>query len=185
MYFILTFFVTLKLYPELNNLLGTSFLTMASSMVYHSNNILKSKAIIPSLYNKIKFVRDYGGNIISWKTMCDYIIYQTRLWTTKKFENGLITINKNYYTVTYYDGDNKYNIRFPKNRGIRQIIKVTSSGKDITKEILQFMGPSHNFHGINTSPQLLGYEDLIITYRNGTQFKYNNDDTIYLKPGNY
>jgi hypothetical protein len=65
------------------------------------------------------------------------------------------------YDITYYDGVKKYIVHFPKKRGACKISKIyDQDGNDVTPIVLTYMGPSHNFHGIPTSPEMLGYESL-------------------------
>ena len=73
---------------------------------------------------------------INTKTLTDFIMFELRLKVSQKLGTGLLKSVGKTYELTYYDGDRMYKIRFPKNRGVRQISQVeTPSGKDITKEI--------------------------------------------------
>lgn len=47
-------------------------------------------------------------------------------------------------------------------------------GDDISKDILSYMGPCHNFYGISTTPIDLGYTKLIFV-------DYFGEETIFEK----
>ncbi len=120
---------------------------------------------------------------ISTQMIFDFVVLKIRILTMQKLGYGLLSLQDNSYNLTYYDGDCKYRIRFNKIRGVRQIVYVESikDNKNITKDILELLGPSHNFHGIPTTSKLLGYPDgLKIQYRNGTSLSYNSDNIIQL-----
>jgi len=74
------------------------------------------------------------------------------------------------YNVKYFEGGSEYIIVFPKNRKVRQIVKVEDIYlEDVTDLFLKMMGPCHNFHGIVTTPKMLGWKDgLRVHYRNKT-----------------
>jgi len=39
------------------------------------------------------------------------------------------------------------------------------NGKDVTENIIEFMGVNHDFHGIKTTPKLLGYKKLSFLFK--------------------
>ena len=129
-----------------------------------------------------EIIHNYKNGTISTKLLTDFGLFKLRLFVSKYFELGLLTSSKGKYTLIYYDGDTKYKIVFPKNRGVRQINYVeTSDGEEITEQIIETMGPGHNFHGIPTSPQLLGLESGIrVYYRNGDPVFYEPSEIISL-----
>lgn len=128
----------------------------------------------------------YQAGIITRQSLTEFILFHIRIRTAQYLENGHVTYlqDKRTFDIVYYEGDRKCRIRFPKNRGVRQIVYAENSlGKDVTSIVLEFLGPGHNFHGIPTSPKLLGWEDgLVIQYRNGTKIKYEPNDEIRLTP---
>lgn len=82
------------------------------------------------------------------------------------------------YTLTYYDGLQKYVVVFPRIRGPSKISIVMSNGVTVTDEIRKFGGPSFNFHGIPTTPRMLGYDNLTFYYRFGNSSTFESDDLI-------
>lgn len=135
-----------------------------------------------SLLSKYRLLKEIYQDL-SWKTFFQYLYFRTRNWTVHFFDTGKLERSRNNYTVTYYDGDTKYKICFPKKTTIRQIVEVrTDEGEDITSKFLQFMGVKHNFHGIPTSPELLGYKSLMVTYRDDSVKKFDGKDIITLRP---
>jgi hypothetical protein len=82
------------------------------------------------------------------------------------------------YTLTYYDGSQKYVAVFPRIRGPSKISIVMSNGVTVTDEIRKFGGPSFNFHGIPTTPRMLGYDNLTFYYRFGNSSTFGSDELI-------
>ncbi len=102
------------------------------------------------------------------QTVKDLLLLEIRSSAIKKLELGHLKVHPSKYVLTYYQGARRFQVYFPKKRGPRKIISVhTQDGKTITEEVFEAMGPSHNFHGVPTTPELLGYPGgLKITYRN-------------------
>ena len=140
---------------------------------------------ILSLFRRFKeLLHNYRTGVVTRQTLIDFVLFRIRMWTTQYFENGYIIYQDRVFDMVYYNGDRRFRIRFPKQRGVRQIIHVqTNTGKNVTDEILELLGPGHNFHNIPSTPRLLGWSDgLKIQYRNGTQVLYTSDEEIRLLP---
>lgn len=81
--------------------------------------------------------------------------------------------------LTYWHGSKEYKIIFPKKRGPCNIVSVKSDRKDITQEFKKIIGPAYNFHGIPTTPKMLGLDkDLEIEFIKGRNEVYNADELI-------
>jgi len=84
-------------------------------------------------------------------------------WPTS---NCSVEVHHRHYIITYTHGFESYKILTPRRRGPCKFNRVTDQdGNDATESIKQFAGPSHNFHGIPTTPKMLGYTRL--TFFNG------------------
>lgn len=128
---------------------------------------------------------NYRTGAVSRDTLFEFVLFKARVWATQYFENGhLESVERGVYDLVYYDGDRRFHVRFPKRRGVRQIVKATTpNDEDVTGQLIAFLGPGHNFHGIPTTPRLLGWtEGIKIQYRNGTEVEYSSDETIQLTP---
>lgn len=76
-----------------------------------------------------------------------------------------VVINQNYYIVHYPYGVSWYKIIVPRNRRPIVIDSITDeSGKDIKSEVIPFMGPGHNFHGLMVTPRMMGFDRITIEY---------------------
>ena len=83
--------------------------------------------------------------------------------TVRAFFTNTVVVEKNSAEVSYTHGNISYTIRFPKSRGPSSYIHILDShGNDVTSEIEKYAGPWSNFHGIPTTPQMLGYRHLIV-----------------------
>lgn len=104
----------------------------------------------------------------------------------KMFECGSLKSNGGIYEIVYHDTPHKYRVRFPKSkvRGPSQILKVkgTRIGKtdmeDITELYKEYNGPAKNFHGVPTSPNLLGFQMIEITFAHEVSKVFVNDEII-------
>jgi len=123
--------------------------------------------------------------ILNYANIKDLVVFKLRGYFSRKFELGLCVSSPNYYDLTYFNGNRRYKIRFPKQRGPLNIVCVTTNLSleeiDITSEILELLGPGHNFYGIPTSPNLLGYPNLMVMYVNDKKRMYIGDEIIKLK----
>lgn len=92
-------------------------------------------------------------------------------------------ISRNVSSVSYTNFDETFTIVFPKKRGRNPVKKVMCDGEDKTRDIFSKMGPYYNFHGIPTTPNMLGYTNMIFTKirpvgTGGNEKKFSEDETI-------
>lgn len=119
---------------------------------------------------------------VSWNTMADFCIFKIRTNLSSYFETGLLSKGSKVCNLVYYDGSSKYLVCFPKTRGPCPFSQVNEYGIDVTEKIREFSGPSHNFHGIPTTPEMLGFDKLTFIYKNGMEKDFEKKDTISLTP---
>ena len=105
----------------------------------------------------------------------DYVRHSTK---SIMLVNPLVNQGR-VYTLEYEYSERQYKICFPKDRKPRDIKYAFSEGDDVTKDIYSYLGPAHNFHGIRTTPNMLGYSNIEIKYRNGEIVKYDGDEVIH------
>jgi hypothetical protein len=74
---------------------------------------------------------------------------------------------------------NEYVIAFMKKR-INRVLEVRDqeSRNDVTQQFLKYLGPGHNFYGIPTRPEMLGMNNITITYVDNTEATFNKEDVI-------
>lgn len=93
--------------------------------------------------------------------------------------NEDIEIHHKHYILNYQHGFDKYKVLFPRRRGPCKFEKILDeNGVDVTSEITPFMGPSHNFHGIPTTPCMLGHSELTFILNDGDYIVYRYDENI-------
>lgn len=148
------------------------------------------------LQPKIAFYREIYKNT-TWKLIVELFLFQLRNQASLHLESGLLTNLGNAYNLDYYDGSTKYSVRFPKKRGpcpfskveyvkeecIRDSDGVTSVAYiiDVTEKIRKFAGPCHNFHGIETTPKMLGYKSLTFYFRTDNEVTFSENQPIVLQ----
>lgn len=151
--------------------IGLTYLTFK---IYNSGTVTKKMSEGYKISKKI--IHNYKNGAINFRFLTDFSMFKIRGWVSKYLETGLLTSFKGKYELIYYDGDMRYKAIFPKNRGVRQIVRVIiPTGEDITENILELMGPGNNFYGIPTTPKLLGWN-------NGFDIYYRNDKTVFCSP---
>jgi len=78
-------------------------------------------------------------------------------WLSKK----IIETHHNRYIINYPHGAKWYKIIVPRNRQPFILNSIVDEhDNDVKSTIVPFMGPNHNFHGVPTTPQMLGFEKL-------------------------
>jgi hypothetical protein len=103
--------------------------------------------------------------------------------------------------IPYFKNETKYCIISPIVLGLRPILKIISlttinTGgnpsvttcdnineieEDVTEYLREYMGPFGNFHGVSTTPNMLGYQTLKVMYRNRSSKIYKNNEMILVK----
>jgi len=74
---------------------------------------------------------------------------------------------------------NEYVIAFMKKR-INRVLEVRDqeTGNDLTEQFLKYLGPGHNFYGITTRPEMIGMNNITVTYVDDTKTNFAKTDTI-------
>jgi hypothetical protein len=106
-------------------------------------------------------------------------------WTHQLIANQiakrLVEVHHKYYIIHYPYGVTWYKILIPRNRNPVLIETVyDSNGTDVTEDILQYMGPSHNFHGQRIRPIDMGYSSLKFVFTLDNDKYFNEEDIIIL-----
>lgn len=99
------------------------------------------------------------------------------------FEDRSVTILGDNMHIDYNYNGNRYTVITPMVLRPRPIIGMHEvSGDDnvdIMDKLRQYMGPYGNFHGIPTTPKMLGSaDDIKVKYRNNIEVTYKPTDVI-------
>ena len=111
-------------------------------------------------------------------------LMSTRIWTViqKRYHHSHHyhhNINHHHHDISYVHNNKRYTVRYKKRRGPCPFKYVLDDkGSDITEEILRFCGPHYDFHKIETTPGLLGYEMLIFHMSSGSEKNFSKDEII-------
>lgn len=91
-----------------------------------------------------------------------------------------VIFNDNNAEVEYEYNSRKFVVCFPRHRGPTNIFKVEHDNRDITTFMRERLGVDGNFHGILTTPKMLGLNGKIqITYFDGKTKNYEKDEVIF------
>lgn len=100
--------------------------------------------------------------------------YVTNIPVAKCKANGTMEI-------VYYHNNVKYCVISPVALGRRPISKIMRDNEDVTESVRKYMGPFGNFHGVSTTPQMLGFDkEIKVVYRNDVSVTYKNNEVISL-----
>jgi hypothetical protein len=129
----------------------------------------------------------------------DFIKFKTREYIIHFFDVGKVECLGKVMTITYYKNEVKYKITTPtllsKHKDIVNISVAGQKGTDtcvdgtgadfdenIDTDLNYFCGPYMNFHGIPTTPRMMGVNvPVLVTYKDGQTYEYNADDIILTK----
>lgn len=85
-------------------------------------------------------------------------------------------------TIYYYSCGKFYKVRIPKNRFPNRILGFETYTdfvwEDISENVMECLGKSKNFHGIPTTPKLLGYSNIKVLYTNGNEKIFDENEII-------
>jgi hypothetical protein len=174
LYFIPSIIVTLVLY-------GTNIDFQAMILIYVSLVILPFFLISYVLFK----------TEVSSEQMILFILSYVRLWLRQNialfFENGIVIVNNNTTEILYYINDTQYRICFQNKRGPKNTINFERKQFEKTESqcelFKQYLGPNHDFHGISTTPRMLGFDsETIIIKSSGIDVnkEYGPDEIISL-----
>jgi hypothetical protein len=157
-----------------NKLLIAAVGTYAFGLCLFGGSSYIAKSILPLMMLKNFISMKIRGKVLSW------------------LNAGLAIDRSTHLEVNYFLGDRWYSIAIPKNRN-RQIASIFSPHSfsreneedvkidiDITQKIESYLGPHRNFHGVATTPKMLGYNNLIVEYKNGVRKSFESSDVISL-----
>jgi len=111
-------------------------------------------------------------------------------YLTFKTSKHLTEVHHKHYLVHYPYGIHWYTIMIPRNRvpcnfsrvfGVNEESRSDSEGieVEITDHIKSLMGPCYNFHGIPTSPKMLGYQKIIFEGFDSGELLSDSEKTIF------
>lgn len=129
----------------------------------------------PNLIETTKLIFSH----LNYSLVRDFAFYKTRLYFINFFRTGHLSSKDKYYILEYHGGEQNYKVVFPKKRGPKKFTEIRDDfGEIITPYILPSMGPSYNFHGIPTTPEMLGYNKLNFIMRDGEIKSFQKEEII-------
>lgn len=119
----------------------------------------------------------------------DYAKFNLRNYVVDVFETGKVNLSSRAMIISYFRGDNKYSIVVPTIRGIKPVKNITlksiyegissDDDEEVMSKIMEYAGPSRDFHGIPITPSQLGVnQPLVVTYSNNVVKEYGPDNII-------
>jgi hypothetical protein len=97
----------------------------------------------------------------------------------RKYEKCKETTSQEHNIIEYVCNGSKYAMVFPHVRGPRKWKAVyDEKNHDVTDHIIKLSGMCHNFHGIPTTPAMLGYTMLTFVLRNNDEYSVYSNEII-------
>jgi len=158
--------------------------SLGTSIVSQYRRLLYCVKVTRSIYRCSRWALGKIGSGES-QILKELFLLELRSWLIKRFRLGDLTVYPKRCVLTYYQGDRRFQVCFPKKRGPRNIVAVYTllENRNVTEKVFEAMGPSHNFHNIQTTPKLLGFPDgLQVRYRNKVTVYFLGDDIIQTTP---
>jgi hypothetical protein len=124
---------------------------------------------------KIKPVcKAYTMTMIIWMCLFYKMVLQTLRGTLK-------SIGRNKHEVCYYIGMRRYKLHLNTRSLPSTVIQITDENEDnVTEDVMEYMGPRHDFHNIKYSPSDLGYQSLDFYMIDGETKTFSEKETINL-----
>jgi len=139
----------------------------------------------------VSFVKNFQNNLplyhelyknLSTVAMADFVHFRLRRIASEHLETGLLKVKHKTYELTYYNDSIKYIIVFPKKRGpcpFFDVFTMTPQGEiNVTEQIRKYAGPSHDFHCVKTTPEMIGYDNLTFSLRDSRIMSFIGDQVI-------
>jgi len=105
---------------------------------------------------------------------------QTRLAFNRLFSKK---VGRHLLAIPYFHHDRWHYALVPSKSWSGSIIKITSNEREVTDEIVKYLGPDENFYGHTLTPSMFNYEELTIYMISSGGFvskKFLANDTITL-----
>ncbi|HMP28234.1 MAG TPA: hypothetical protein PKD85_01455 [Saprospiraceae bacterium] len=126
--------------------------------------------------------------MFSYQELKELMYLKFQLWVLNKMDIGILKKNGDVYEVSYLDGIHTYKIIIRKKRGPSKYIRIYEdtedsensevTSKDITNDIRPYAGPSHDFHGLQITPHMMGKRNVSFHMKKGEVVSFEKDDTI-------
>lgn len=97
---------------------------------------------------------------LAWAALYAVAAYKVRKWM--KVEDNVKLIDRNRLEISYKFRDAEYRIRSRVRRGPAPVIRLMANDTDVTEDVLPYIGPGDDFHGISYTPADFGYESMTL-----------------------
>jgi hypothetical protein len=109
------------------------------------------------------------------KLLCQALYISLCQW----LNSYLVKQDKNTYLLTYNINGKVYKNLIKVKRGPCPILQISNEDtEDVTTNVLQYLGPTRNWHGNQYTPKILGYKTLVFECDDGEEKVYNENDTL-------
>ena len=147
------------------------------------NNIKMN--LLSIVQEKIKIIKEkyIQKNVQMFYKFIIFIYLYFKVWIGQTFLNNVKHINKNEYDIKYFFNGSFYKIKVINQLRTKYVIDkiLNEKEKDITNELLSFLGPKYDFHNISYQPSDFKYKKIKIYYTDMSHDEFEEKDVIILK----
>lgn len=114
--------------------------------------------------------------------VCSMAYYGMLWWISRNSRNNVVKREPGLYEISYSISGKSYKLLVKPRRGPTPMITITDENeKDVTEDILQYLGPEYNWHNQVYTPGQLGYKSLSFEYPNGTSASFPEFTSLAIK----
>jgi hypothetical protein len=129
-------------------------------------------------YNRLKRLKrlvstKHSSNFMIFFVSSKMLAQSLYISIIQYLNNSVKKIDKNMYQVSYVINGKMYNMIVKPTKGPTPILQIIdNTQRDITDEILPYMGPNYDWHNTKFNPEFFGYDSLYFQLSNGEEFTF-------------
>jgi len=147
---------------------------------------LKNNRFLIDKYNNIKRLYNlvstrHSSPIIITLISLKMIFQSFYIEFQQYINNTIVKIDKNKYLITYIINGRTYKMIITPCRGPINILNIINDeNKNITDEILPYLGHNNDWNNYKFNPKFFGYKSLTFELINGENITFYGEDTIVI-----
>lgn len=101
------------------------------------------------------------------------------IYLCQLLNKSVVKLNLDMYEVNYVIRGKLYKVIVKPKRGYDNILQVIDeNSNDVTSNVLSYHGPNRNWHGMNYTPEMLGYKSLTFMTIDCTEHTFEKNEVF-------
>ncbi len=130
--------------------------------------------VYPEVRRRVDLLILYGR--IFYAALKMYLTFKWRQYFPR--EEYVRPVGRHHVEVRYKFRDQEYKFRSRVKRGASMPITVLANDLDVTEELLPYVGPGEDFHGITYTPSDFGYSRVTVRRDGADDLTFDEFDAI-------